>query len=31
MSGLGIINTHFILAYMLMQHGTEEQKAHYCR
>jgi alkylation response protein AidB-like acyl-CoA dehydrogenase len=24
-----IINTHFILAYMLMQHGTEEQKQHY--
>jgi len=29
MSVSGIINTHFILAYMLMQHGTEEQKAHY--
>ncbi|MDQ5974534.1 MAG: hypothetical protein QG661_1743 [Actinomycetota bacterium] len=25
----GVINTHFIVAYMLMQHGTEEQKAHY--
>ena len=23
----GVINTHFIVAYMLMQHGTEEQKA----
>ena len=22
----GIINTHFIVAYMLLQHGTEEQK-----
>jgi len=29
MSVSGIINTHFIVAYMLMQHGTEEQKAHY--
>jgi hypothetical protein len=29
MSVSGIINTHFILAYMLMQHGTEEQKQHY--
>src|ERR1700759_2950134 len=29
MSVSGIINTHFILAYMLMQHGTEEQKRHY--
>ena len=27
MSVSGIINTHFIVAYMLMQHGTEEQKA----
>lgn len=26
MSVAGIINTHFILAYLLMQHGTEEQK-----
>jgi alkylation response protein AidB-like acyl-CoA dehydrogenase len=26
MSVSGIINTHFIVAYMLMQHGTEEQK-----
>ena len=23
------INTHFIVAYMLMQHGTEEQKQNY--
>ena len=29
MSVSGIINTHFIVAYMLMQHGTEEQKQHY--
>ncbi len=29
MSVSGIINTHFIVAYMLLQHGTEEQKAHY--
>ena len=28
MSVSGIINTHFIVAYMLMQHGTDEQKAH---
>jgi alkylation response protein AidB-like acyl-CoA dehydrogenase len=27
MSVSGIINTHFIVAYMLMRHGTEEQKA----
>jgi alkylation response protein AidB-like acyl-CoA dehydrogenase len=26
MSVSGIINTHFIVAYMVMQHGTEEQK-----
>ena len=26
MSVSGVINTHFIVAYMLMQHGTEEQK-----
>jgi alkylation response protein AidB-like acyl-CoA dehydrogenase len=26
MSVSGIINTHFIVAYMLMQHGTDEQK-----
>jgi alkylation response protein AidB-like acyl-CoA dehydrogenase len=25
----GVINTHFIVAYMLMQHGTQEQKDHY--
>ena len=29
MSVSGVINTHFIVAYMLMHHGTEEQKAHY--
>ena len=29
MSVSGIVNTHFIVAYMLMQHGTEEQKAKY--
>ena len=29
MSVSGVINTHFIVAYMLMQHGTEEQKATY--
>src|SRR5215204_5720117 len=29
MSVSGIVNTHFIVAYMLMQHGTDEQKAHY--
>ena len=26
MSVSGIINTHFIVAYMVMQHGTDEQK-----
>ena len=26
MSVCGVINTHFIVAYMLRQHGTEEQK-----
>jgi alkylation response protein AidB-like acyl-CoA dehydrogenase len=26
MSVSGVINTHFIVAYMLMQHGTQEQK-----
>ena len=26
MSVSGVINTHFILAYMIRQHGTEEQK-----
>ena len=29
MSISGIINTHFIVAYMLMQHGTEEQKEYF--
>src|SRR5947209_13057260 len=29
MSVSGIVNTHFILAYMLMQHGTDEQRARY--
>jgi alkylation response protein AidB-like acyl-CoA dehydrogenase len=29
MSVSGIINTHFIVAYMLLQHGTQEQKARY--
>lgn len=29
MSVSGVINTHFIVAYMLMQHGTDEQKAYY--
>ncbi len=29
MSVSGVINTHFIVAYMLMQHGTEEQKQNY--
>lgn len=29
MSVSGVINTHFIVAYMLMHHGTEEQKAKY--
>ncbi len=29
MSVSGIINTHFIVAYMLKQHGTEEQKQHF--
>ena len=29
MSVSGIINTHFIVAYMLLQHGTDEQKQHY--
>ncbi len=29
MSVSGIINTHFIVAYMLMQHGTDEQKAYF--
>jgi alkylation response protein AidB-like acyl-CoA dehydrogenase len=29
MSVSGVINTHFIVAYMLLQSGTEEQKAKY--
>jgi alkylation response protein AidB-like acyl-CoA dehydrogenase len=29
MSVSGIINTHFIVAYMLWRHGTEEQKQRY--
>src|ERR1700712_1283451 len=29
MSVSGVINTHFIVAYMIRQHGTEEQKAYY--
>jgi len=29
MSVSGVINTHFIVAYMLMHHGTPEQKQHY--
>src|ERR1700709_749501 len=27
MSVSGVINTHFIVAYLLRQHGTEEQRA----
>lgn len=29
MSVSGVINTHFIVSYMLRQHGTEEQKQRY--
>jgi alkylation response protein AidB-like acyl-CoA dehydrogenase len=29
MSVSGVINTHFIVAYMIMHHGTEEQKQYY--
>ena len=29
MSVSGVINTHFIVAYMLRQHGTQAQKEHY--
>ncbi len=29
MSVSGIVNTHFIVAHMIMQHGTDEQKAAY--
>ena len=30
MSVSGIINTHFIVAYMLLQHGTDEQRQNSC-
>ncbi len=29
MSVSGVINTHFIVSYMICQHGTDEQKRHY--
>src|ERR1044071_569279 len=29
MSVSGIINTHFIVAYLVRQHGTDEQKRHF--
>src|SRR3546814_5636709 len=29
MSVSGVINTHFIVAYLLMNHGTQEQKEKY--
>jgi alkylation response protein AidB-like acyl-CoA dehydrogenase len=29
MSISGIINTHFVVAYLIGQHGTEEQKAYF--
>ena len=29
MSVSGVINTHFIVSYMIRQHGTAEQKQHY--
>jgi alkylation response protein AidB-like acyl-CoA dehydrogenase len=29
MSISGVVNTHFIVAYMVRQHGTEEQKRHH--
>ncbi|MFN0143463.1 MAG: acyl-CoA dehydrogenase family protein [Mycobacterium sp.] len=29
MSVSGVINTHFIVAYLIRQHGTEEQKRHF--
>ncbi|MGV1036057.1 MAG: acyl-CoA dehydrogenase family protein [Candidatus Nanopelagicales bacterium] len=29
MSVSGVVNTHFIVAWMIMQHGTEEQKQNY--
>ena len=31
MSVSGVINTHFIVAYMIIQHGTQEQKERCCR
>src|SRR5215472_18327615 len=29
MSISGVINTHFIVAYMIAQHGTDEQKSYF--
>ena len=29
MSVSGIVNTHFIVAHMIVQHGTQEQKEHF--
>ncbi|UTX54343.1 acyl-CoA dehydrogenase family protein [Leucobacter aridicollis] len=29
MSVSGVVNTHFIVAYMLLQHGTPDQQQHY--
>jgi alkylation response protein AidB-like acyl-CoA dehydrogenase len=29
MSVSGVINTHFIVAYMIIQHGTQEQREHF--
>src|ERR1044071_4963606 len=29
MSVSGIVNTHFIVAWMIMHHGTDEQRAYY--
>ena len=29
MSVSGVLNTHFIVAYMLRQHGTDAQKQHH--
>ena len=29
MSVSGVINTHVIVAYMIIQHGTQEQKEHF--
>jgi alkylation response protein AidB-like acyl-CoA dehydrogenase len=31
MSVSGVINTHFIVAYMIAQHGTDQQKQHLLR